>query len=125
MPRRRVGRRRDQRAWLDNVILRARLVQAARDAYPDFSYRRQQQGNRGVIYSFSATVPLEGFDPRHVTILFNQLYPTIPSCWQTVPTTRRTATPTAPTGAGSVCGFRATHPNASGSPKTGCYISSA
>jgi hypothetical protein len=79
MPSRRVGRRRDQRSWLDNVVLRARLSQPARNAYPDFGYRRHQCPNGGVIYSFSATVPVEGYEPRHVSVLFDHRYPTIPT----------------------------------------------
>lgn len=79
MPCHRVGRYRDQRCWLDNVVLRARLTQPARNAYADFAYRRQQAPHgRGVTFVFSATVPLEGFDDRHVTILFDQRYPSRP-----------------------------------------------
>jgi hypothetical protein len=78
MPGPTVGRRRDQRSWLDNVVLRARLVQAARGAYSDFRYRRERRPGRGVTYTFSAMVPLEGFEPRHVTIVFSASHPTIP-----------------------------------------------
>lgn len=79
MSPRKVGRGRDQRSWLDNVVLRARLVQAAREACPDLRYHReQQQGDRGVLYSFSVTIPLEGFAPRRVTVLFHQRSPTRP-----------------------------------------------
>lgn len=86
MPRGRVGRRRDQRSWLDNVVLRSLLSRSARNTYADFTYRRHQRPTGGVTYSFSATVPVEGYEPRHLTVLFDHRYPTIPTVLADGPT---------------------------------------
>jgi hypothetical protein len=48
-----------------------------RNAFPDFvSHRRQLPG--GVCYSFSATVRVEGYEARRVTVLFQGRYPSSP-----------------------------------------------
>ena len=74
MGRPRVGRRRDQRSWLENVPRRVMLTRSAADAYPDFHYRRHQLP-AGVSYYFSATVPIEGYEDRRVLIRFDSMDP--------------------------------------------------
>lgn len=78
MGKARVGRRRDQRSWLENVVQRVFLTRSAFAAYPDLEYRRQLLP-RGAIYSFSATVAVEGYESRHVVVRFDSRHPNHPT----------------------------------------------
>lgn len=73
----RVGRRPDQRSWLEDVPRRVLLTRSAFAAYPDLEFQRQVL-LRGANYIFSVTVPVEGYDSRRVVVRFDSRYPNHP-----------------------------------------------
>lgn len=78
MPKRRVGRRRgNYQSWLEDVRCRIRLTWAATCAFPDLRLTRSRR-NRGYDYTFTLTLPVEGYDDRRVEIRFDQQAPNTP-----------------------------------------------
>lgn len=74
MPTPRVGRRRDQRCWLEIPAERHHLIEPARRAFPDFTYQRIKGPSRQPTHFFTATLDIEGYEPRQVSIHFSHLY---------------------------------------------------
>jgi hypothetical protein len=62
-------RSRRPRSWLEDFSRRARLEAPARAAYPTLRHRRVQRHD-GPVHVYEATVPVNGYDCRRVTLEF-------------------------------------------------------
>lgn len=65
---------RRRRSWFEDWGRRHRIEQAARDAYPDLTYQRQQRRD-GAFHVYSAELEVPGYEPCRVSLEFSERAP--------------------------------------------------
>ena len=81
-----IYRRQPTYGWLDDLVLRAGYETPARQAYPDFCYRRISRQRNGPVHQYTATVPVPDFPSRRVTAEFDSRWPSRPRLFADGPT---------------------------------------